>query len=52
MSVVLLKIARGIHNVVPSPEGPGAGSTSTMPRDDAILIPLCSISKATVIPGY
>ena len=31
-------------------EGPGAGSASTMPTDDAILIPLCGLRKAMVIP--
>ena len=30
--------------------GPGAGSASTMPRDDAIFIPLCGLHKAMVIP--
>ena len=30
--------------------GPGAGSASTMPTDDAIFIPLCGLHKAMVIP--
>ncbi len=32
-------------------EGPGAGSASTMPNDDAILIPLCGLRWAIVIPN-
>ena len=35
-----MKVAQLTHHVVPSPEGPGAGSASTMPTDDAIFIPL------------
>ena len=32
-----------------APEGPGAGSASTMPGDDATFIPLCGLRKAMVV---
>ena len=44
-----MKIAQLTHHVVPSPEGPGAGSASTLPREDAIFIPLCGLRQAIVI---